>query len=136
MLTDRTKEIESQLKLARLNSDDWQKRLRPARKLVGDAERHFLELQQQRRKLRAELTAITDDVTDMAYLQLKAKVERLDAQIVRAGEDAVKARKVLSNLETEWHADVARQRSQIVADWRAFAYQAEDSLRAELLALG
>ena len=135
-MVDEVKTIESQLKLVRLAADDWQKRLRPARKALDDAERKHLELQQQRRKLRAELAAITDDVTDMAYLQLKARAERLEAQIVRAAEDAAKARKTLANLEVEWHGDISRQRSDVVMAWRKFAHESEDALRAELLALG
>ena len=135
-MVDEAKAIESQVKLVRVSANDWQARLRPARRTLADAERQHLELQQQRRKVRAELEAIADDASDMDYLRLKAQAERLNARIVRAAEDEAKARRNLAALETEWHGDVARQRSAIVLAWRKFAHESEDALTKELLALG
>ena len=135
-MVDEARAIENQVKLVRLSADDWQKRLRAPRKALADAERQQLELQQQRRKVRAELEAIGDDASDMAYLQLKARAERLEAQVVRAGDVAAAARKTLASLESEFHGDVARQRSAIVLAWRKFAHESEDALTKELLALG
>ena len=139
MLTDRAKAIESQVKLANISADDWQRRLRPARKALTDAERQQLELQQQRRKIRAELVAIEageEDASDMAYLQLKARAERLEAKIVRAGEDTAKARKTLADLEQAWHSDISRQRSEIVLAWRTFTVESEKAFMKELLSIG
>ena len=135
-MVDEAKAIESKVRLAHISADDWEKRLRPARRTLADEERQHLELQQQRRKVRAELEAIGDDASDMAYLQLKARAERLEAKIVRAGEDVAKARKTLADLEQSWHSDISRQRSEIVLAWRTFTVESEKAFMKELLSIG
>ena len=68
-MIDEVKAIESQLRLARLSADDWQKRLKPARKALTEAEGQQLELAAQRRKAVAQIAAIeagdvdADDLT-------------------------------------------------------------------------
>ncbi len=135
-MLDRVKTIENQVKQVRVSANDWQARLRPARKAQDDAERAHLELQAQRRQLRAELEGMGDDASDMAYLTSKAKLERLEGRIAKAGDERARTRATLERLEAEWHADIARRRSDVVASWRAFAYEQEKALRDELLALG
>ena len=135
-MVDEVKAIESQLRLARLSADDWQKRLKPARKALTEAEGQQLELAAQRRKIRAELEAIGDDASDMAYLQLKARAERLEARVAVASADTAKARKTLADLEQSWHSDISRQRSEIVLAWRSFAQESEKAFMRELLSIG
>ena len=138
-MVDEVKAIESQLRLARLSADDWQKRLKPARKALTEAEGQQLELAAQRRKIRAELVAIEageEDASDMAYLQLKARAERLEARVAVASADTAKARKTLADLEQSWHSDISRQRSEIVLAWRSFAQESEKAFMRELLSIG
>ena len=138
-MIDEVKAIESKVRLARLSADDWQKRLKPARKALTEAEGQQLELQAQRRKAKAQIDAIEAgdvDADDMTYMRQKAAVARLDAKIARARDDTAKVRRTLADLEQSWHSDISRQRSEIVLAWRTFTVASEKAFMRELLSIG